>query len=105
METEELLANLNHCTGFGENRGCRWLDCKHNPSWKGRQMNTRQESQCIYSRNTEMNAGSQLASSLLFSLKLKSMGRCCPHSDWVFPGQLDLSRNTLINVSRDVFPC
>ena len=100
LDSEEMLSNLNHCTGFGKNRVCRQPDCKNTPSWEEGSGSIRQQSYCIYSQDTEMNVGSQLVSSLLFSLKLKSMAWCSPHLDWVFPGQLDLSRKALINISK-----
>lgn len=93
VETEELLNNLNHCTSFGENRGCRQPDYKENPCRGEGSENVGQWSYGIYSLDTDVNAGSQLVSTLLFTLKLKCMRWHCPHLDWIFPGQLDLSRN------------
>lgn len=51
-----------------------------------------------------MEGGTPLAFSFLLSLLSQPWRRCCPHSRWVFPSHLNLTRNSFINKIRGVFP-
>lgn len=39
--------------------------------------------------NKEMNAGPQLASPFLFSLRSQATESCCPYLGWIFPPQFN----------------
>lgn len=55
-------------------------------------------------RDRQRHTGAQLTFSFLFSLRPQPIGYCHPYSGWVFPVQLNLSGNILIDTPREVFP-
>lgn len=49
-----------------------------------------------------VRADKQLTVSFSFSLGPQSITRCCPHSDWVFPLQVNLSGNALSHTGPEM---